>query len=112
MEPQIDKPRNLAAAAMRYTAAELFSAIVPGTPMYRLAVILVLAALAAPALAAETQQGAIVMRKWAQMDQCAKKAQEAFPDFTPESNAKRETTLRTCLQNQNLPLRVPLSPNP
>ena len=77
--------------------------------MFRLAIMLVLA-LAAPALAAETQQGAVVIRKWGAMDQCAKKAQAAFPDFTADSNAKRDAQLRTCLQNQNLPPRTPLTP--
>jgi hypothetical protein len=79
--------------------------------MFRLAILLLLA-LAAPALAAETQQGVVVMKKWAAMDQCAKKAQAAFPDFTPESNAKREAQLQACLEIQNLPPRTPLAPRP
>jgi hypothetical protein len=79
--------------------------------MFRLALLL-LSAFAASALAAETQQGAVVMRKWAAMDQCAKKAEAAFPDFTPDSNAKRDAQLQQCLENQNLPPRTPLAPPP
>lgn len=79
--------------------------------MLRLTLVALLA-LAGSALAAETQQGAIVIRKWATMDQCTKKAQAAFPDFTSDSNAKREAQLRACLQSQNLPPRAPLPPPP
>jgi hypothetical protein len=79
--------------------------------MVRLAVV-VLLALAGAALASETQQGVIVIRKWAAMDRCAKQAQAAFPDFTPESNAKRDAKLQACLESQNLPLREPLAPRP
>ena len=32
-------------------------------------------------------------------------AQIAFPDFTPEANAKREARLKDCLAAQNLPPR-------
>jgi hypothetical protein len=104
MEPQIVAARNLA-AAMRYTRRR--SRLPPRLPMFRLAIAALLLALAGAAHAAETQEGAIVMRKWATMDQCAKKAQAAFPDFTPDANAKREAQLRACLESQNLPPRAP-----
>ena len=63
--------------------------------------------------AAATQQGITALAKWKTMDVCAKQAQAAFPDFTPESNAKRDAQLNTCLNANNLPPRQPLSqPNP
>ena len=39
------------------------------------------------------------------MDQCAKDAQAAFPDFTAESNAKRAAKEKECLEGKNLPPR-------
>jgi hypothetical protein len=59
---------------------------------------------AAPALA--SQQGLIAMKNWKSMDLCAKQAQTAFPDFTAESNAKRDEKLKECLEGKNLPPRV------
>jgi hypothetical protein len=78
--------------------------------MIRLAIVLLLA-LAMPAAATETQQGNAVMKKWQAMDQCARVAHAAFPDFTPTDNAKREAQLQACLAGQNLPPRAPLAPN-
>lgn len=63
--------------------------------------------LAQPALA--TQSGIVAMRNWKVMDECARKAQEAFPDFTQEGNAKRDARLKECLAQHNLPPRTPLS---
>ena len=63
--------------------------------------------LAPPALA--TQSGIVAMRNWKVMDECARKAQEAFPDFTQEGNAKRDARLKECLAQHNLPPRTPLS---
>ena len=54
-----------------------------------------------------TGQGTIAIQKWKTMDVCAKQAQIAFPDFTPESNAKREAQLKNCLNANNLPPREP-----
>ncbi|HTV89831.1 MAG TPA: hypothetical protein VME41_12515 [Stellaceae bacterium] len=73
---------------------------------------LLLLALVVPAVAAQTQQGLQVMKKWSAMDQCAKKAQAAFPDFTAEADTKRDAQLQACLEGQNLPSREPLSPHP
>ncbi len=67
-------------------------------------VLLVPLALAAPAARA-SQQGALEIKKWHIMDVCAKQAQAAFPDFTAESNAKRDAALQQCLAGQNLPPR-------
>jgi hypothetical protein len=77
--------------------------------MIRLAVILLIA-LIAPALATQTQQGIQVMARWKAMDVCQKKAQEAFPDFTAASVAKRDAQVRACLEGGNLPSRAPLEP--
>ena len=52
-----------------------------------------------------TQQGIVVEQKWKAMDKCTKVAQTAFPDFTPEANAKRDAKLKECLAGQNLPPR-------
>ena len=46
---------------------------------------LVLAAAAAQA----TQPGQVTLKNWKAADVCAKKAQQASPDFTAEGNAKR-----------------------
>jgi hypothetical protein len=59
--------------------------------------------------AAATQSGITAMRNWKAMDDCARKAQEAFPDFTEEANAKRDARLKECLAQHNLPPRAPLS---
>jgi hypothetical protein len=56
-----------------------------------------------------TQQGVIAMQHWRLMDRCAKEAQAAFPDFTPEANVKRDEKLKQCLELYNLPPREPLS---
>jgi hypothetical protein len=54
-----------------------------------------------------TQQGITTLQKWKSADLCAKKAQQAFPDFTPEANAKRDAQLKLCLEQQGLPPRAP-----
>ena len=45
------------------------------------------------------------------MDKCAVQAQRAFPDFTAESNAKRDAKLKECLAGQNLPPRETAAPS-
>ena len=57
-----------------------------------------------------TGQGIMVTQKWKTMDRCAKQAQTAFPDFTAESNAKRDAQLKACLNGNNLPPRDQPSP--
>ena len=52
------------------------------------------------------------MAKWKVMDKCAKQAQEAFPDFTTDAEAKRQASLQQCLDAGNLPPRQPLMPAP
>jgi hypothetical protein len=74
-------------------------------------VFILAAALALSAGAAwATQQGVGAIAHWKTMDLCAKQAQAAFPDFTPETNAKREAKLKDCLNANNLPPREPLAP--
>jgi hypothetical protein len=80
-----------------------------GMPMNRLALALLILALSAGAALA-SQPGTVVTKNWKAMDQCAKDAQTAFPDFTAESNAKREAKERECLEGKNLPPRAPMSP--
>jgi hypothetical protein len=65
-----------------------------------------------PAAAHATSgQGMAVMQRWKSMDACANLAQRTFPDFTAESNAKRDAKLKECLAGQNLPPREPISPS-
>ena len=59
---------------------------------------------------AATQQGTSAILKWKTMDKCAKQAQAAFPDFSADSNAKRDAALQNCLNANNLPPREPLAP--
>ncbi|MGO8918423.1 MAG: hypothetical protein ACLQJR_21190 [Stellaceae bacterium] len=40
---------------------------------------------------------------WRAMDNCNKAARKAFPDYTRESNAKREAARQNCLRAGNLP---------
>lgn len=68
-----------------------------------LAIGLIIAATAAQA----TQQGIVTLQKWKAADLCAKKAQQTYPDFTPEANAKRDAQLKLCLERQGLPPRAP-----
>ena len=65
--------------------------------------------LAGTAVAA-TQQGIAAIANWKTMDNCARQAQAAFPDFTAESNAKRDAKLKECLGASNLPPRQPEMP--
>lgn len=72
-------------------------------------ILVLIASLFLCSAAKASEQGVNVMRNWKQMDICSQKAQAAFPDFTPEANAKRDAQLQACLNGQNLPPRAPLS---
>jgi hypothetical protein len=61
---------------------------------------------------AATQQGQLVNTNWRTADKCAKQAQAAYPDFSAESNAKRDAQLKACLNSYNLAPREPLSQPP
>jgi hypothetical protein len=59
---------------------------------------------------APTAQGTAAIQRWKTMDTCARQAQAAFPDYSADSNAKREAKLKDCLNANNLPPREPASP--
>jgi hypothetical protein len=59
-----------------------------------------------------SQQGQAVARSWKAADKCAQQAQAAYPDYSPEANAKRDAKLKECLSGGNLAPRQPLSPLP
>ena len=61
---------------------------------------------------AATYQGQQVNSNWRTADKCAKEAQAAYPDYSAESNAKRDAQLKTCLKSYNLAPRLPLSQPP
>src|SRR2546430_16905718 len=63
-----------------------------------------------PGLAAASQPGVQVIKNWKSSDKCAQQAQTAFPDFTPEANAKRDPKLKECLEGQRLAPRPPHGP--
>jgi hypothetical protein len=69
-----------------------------------------LIALFAAAAAAATQAGIAAVANWKAMDNCARQAQAAFPDFTAEANARRDAKLKECLEGGNLPPRQPIMP--
>jgi hypothetical protein len=62
--------------------------------------------------ASATQPGITAMASWKTMDACSKQAQAASPDFTAESDAKRDALLKQCLEVNNLPPRSPPQPAP
>jgi hypothetical protein len=76
--------------------------------MNRFAFPLVAASLLWPLGAGATQQGQAALRGWKTADTCAKQAQTAYPDFSAESNAKRDAKLKECLSINGLPPRAPL----
>ena len=77
--------------------------------MSRLSGCVAIVALLLANTAGATQSGITAIKNWSVMDDCAKKAQAAFPDFTAEANAKRDARLKECLAQHNLPPRAPLS---
>ena len=82
--------------------------------MYRIITLVAVAfavALATPPdLLQASQQGVQVIKNWKTSDKCAQQAQTAFPDFTPEANAKRDAKLKECLEGQRLAPRAPSAP--
>jgi hypothetical protein len=77
--------------------------------MTRSALVFVAAFLAGAASAQATQQGQQTLRNWKVMDNCAKQAQAAYPDFSADSNTKRDAKLKECLSNGALPPREPIA---
>jgi hypothetical protein len=80
--------------------------------MKRFAVPLAAVSLLWPLGAGATQQGQTALRGWKTMDSCAKQAQTAYPDFSAESNVKRDAKLKECLNANGLPPRAPLAQPP
>jgi hypothetical protein len=77
----------------------------------RIAYVALLAALAIPVPAgANTLNGNGMVNRWKASDRCAAAAQKANPDFTAESNAKRDRATKDCLAGQMLPPRESLDP--
>lgn len=82
------------------------------TKHFRLAVCLSLAALWLPTPASADQNWKTSSTVWRAMDKCTDQAQKAFPDYTPESNAKREAARQKCLRGGNLPGDASTAPAP
>lgn len=55
-------------------------------------------------------QGDAAVKRWKEMDACAREAHVAHPDYTAAANAAREAALQSCLESGNLPPRRPLAP--
>jgi membrane protease subunit (stomatin/prohibitin family) len=72
---------------------------------FALAATFVLSAVGAQA----TQQGQTALRGWKQMDNCTRQAQAAYPEFSADSNAKRDAKLKECLNAYGLPPRQPFA---
>jgi hypothetical protein len=49
---------------------------------------------------------------WRKEDECARAAFVKFPDYVPESNAKRAEATRQCERENRLPERVPGNESP
>ena len=69
----------------------------------RRAVWLVLAMVVAPLAARADANQKNSSAAWRQADRCAQQAFQKFPDYTTESNAKREAARRACLRDHRLP---------
>lgn len=82
-----------------------------GNRMNRSIALLAVAVFFAPALAEASAQGTQVIKNWKSSDKCSQQAQTAFPDFTPEANAKRDAQLKACLEGQRLAPRAPNGPS-
>lgn len=76
-------------------------------PFVLLVLSLTLAATVAPRLARADAQQTQSFAIWRQMDDCARQANKAFPDHTPEGNAKREVARQECLRTHRLPVSAP-----
>jgi hypothetical protein len=50
--------------------------------------------------------------KWKLADKCARLAAAKYPDYTPESLAKREAMRRNCLRASNIPVADGPGPAP
>jgi hypothetical protein len=113
MEPQIFWERNHLGPIPVYSRLLHFGPNRDRNRMNRFGMslrILALALALAPGAVRASQQGVVTMKNWKSMDLCAKEAQTAFPDYSADSQAKRDAKLKECLQGKNLPPREPLAP--
>ncbi|HUK00338.1 MAG TPA: hypothetical protein VLV85_18950 [Stellaceae bacterium] len=78
----------------------------------RLALWLGVAALWLPTPASADQNWKTSSAVWRAMDKCNDTAHKAYPDYTPESNAKREAARKKCLRGGNLPGDASPAPAP
>lgn len=76
----------------------------------RVALLLTWAALVLPGPARADNYFKSNSATWRTMDRCTQQAQQAFPDYTPESNAKREEARQSCLRASNLPAATTTPP--
>ncbi len=76
------------------------------------ALLLTVALLGLPGAAVADQQWKTNNAIWRLRDICTTQAQKAYPDYTPESNAKREKALNACLRQSNLPVEGSSAPAP
>jgi hypothetical protein len=77
-----------------------------------LVLLLTVALLGLPGAAVADQQWKTNNAIWRLRDICTTQAQKAYPDYTPESNAKREKALNACLRQSNLPVEGSSAPAP
>jgi len=49
---------------------------------------------------------------WRKQDECARAAFVKFPDYVPESNAKRAAATLKCERDNHLPERAPVNESP
>jgi hypothetical protein len=82
------------------------------TKHMHLALLLVLAVLWLPTQASADQNWKTSSAVWNAMDKCTDAAQKAYPDYTHESNAKREAARQKCLRAGDLPGDANSAPAP
>jgi len=73
-----------------------------GRMLISLAALLV-AGSSGPAAAADINQHKAAAA-WKQSDNCAQEAFRKYPDYTPQSNARREAARQACQRNHRLPV--------
>jgi hypothetical protein len=114
MEPQNSSERNnpwqkacmIAASGSIFVRLEMHKEVRMHTLAFSLFTALVLSAVSVQA----TQLGQAAMRNWKVMDVCARQAQTAYPEYSAESNAKRDAKLKECLNANGQPPRQPFAP--
>jgi hypothetical protein len=78
--------------------------------MMKPAVIFIGLVVAGGAAWAASQSDTDSTRIWKAEDDCSRKAFKEFPDYTADSNAKRDRAMRICLATGNLPPRADIAP--